>query len=48
VEVVRYAIGLGRDPVDRPTLAALADPWCAGLAGVEVSWVDGGSVPTLR
>ncbi|WP_203993939.1 poly(A) polymerase [Virgisporangium aurantiacum] len=48
VDTVRYAIGLGRRPVDRPALAALAEPWCAGLAGVEVSWVDGGSVPTLR
>jgi hypothetical protein len=45
--VVHYAIGLGRDPVDRPALAALATPWCAGLTGVEVSWADGGSVPTL-
>ncbi|GAA0896662.1 hypothetical protein GCM10009557_70780 [Virgisporangium ochraceum] len=47
VEVHRYAVGLGRDPVDRPTLTALAEPWCAGLTGVEVEWADGGSVPTL-
>lgn len=42
-----FAIGLGRTPPDRPTLAALAAPWCAGLDGVEVTWADGGSVPTL-
>ncbi|MFB6580477.1 poly(A) polymerase [Streptomyces sp. NPDC056402] len=43
--LARYAIGLGAAPPDAARLAALADPWRTGLAGVEVSWAAGGEVP---
>lgn len=44
----RYAIGLGRTPPAADRLAALAARWTTGLAGVEVTHVEGGAVPTLR
>ena len=44
----RFAIGLGRTPPDAAGLAAAADPWVAGLPGVDVTWTEGGGVPTLR
>ncbi|MEV6212067.1 poly(A) polymerase [Kitasatospora sp. NPDC051914] len=43
----RFAVGLGRTPVDADTLAALADRWTRGLPGVDVTWTEGGGVPTL-
>ncbi|GAA0853615.1 poly(A) polymerase [Streptosporangium amethystogenes subsp. fukuiense] len=44
----RFAIGLGRTPPDAATLAETTAPWAAGLRGVDVEWVAGGEVPTLR
>ncbi|WP_354639195.1 poly(A) polymerase [Kitasatospora camelliae] len=45
--VTRYAIGLGRTPLDADRLADLADRWSRGLPGVAVERVEGGGVPTL-
>ncbi len=45
---VRYAIGLGRNPVSAAVLAELVSPWRHGLRGVEVVRVANGEVPTLR
>ncbi|MFF3941428.1 poly(A) polymerase [Streptomyces phaeofaciens] len=44
----RYAIGLGPAPLDAERLAEIAGRWGTGLAGVEVTHVEGGAVPTLR
>ncbi|MFF4585517.1 poly(A) polymerase [Streptomyces sp. NPDC001388] len=44
----RYAIGLGRTPPGAERLAELAGRWVTGLAGVEVAYVEGGGLPTLR
>lgn len=44
----RYAIGLGERPPAADALRELSAPWAAGLPGVEVEWVEGGAVPTLR
>ncbi|MFI6983795.1 poly(A) polymerase [Embleya sp. NPDC050154] len=44
----RYAIGLGADPPSATDLAELTERWRRGLPGVETTWADGGSVPTLR
>ncbi|GAA2453940.1 poly(A) polymerase [Streptomyces macrosporus] len=46
--LARYAIGLGRTPPDRGTVAGIAERWGRGLPGVEVEVVEGGAVPTLR
>ncbi|MFI6144045.1 poly(A) polymerase [Streptomyces sp. NPDC051109] len=43
----RYAIGLGAAPPDAAGLAALAGRWSADLPGVEVTWAEGGAVPSL-
>ncbi|MGW3245826.1 poly(A) polymerase [Streptomyces sp. NPDC001070] len=43
-----YAIGLGPNPPTAAALAALAAPWTRGLPGVEVTWAEGGAVPTPR
>ncbi|MGW8779741.1 poly(A) polymerase [Streptomyces sp. NPDC055796] len=43
----RYAIGLGAAPPDGAGLTALAGRWSAGLPGVEVTWAEGGAVPSL-
>ncbi|MFF4427622.1 poly(A) polymerase [Streptomyces sp. NPDC001513] len=45
--LARYAIGLGSAPPDAAELAALAGPWRAGLAGVEVARAACGEVPDL-
>ncbi|MEU9036096.1 poly(A) polymerase [Streptomyces sp. NPDC048352] len=45
--LARYAVGLGPTPPDAAALAALAAPWAAGLAGVEVAWAASGEVPDL-
>ncbi|WP_374772416.1 RNA repair domain-containing protein [Streptomyces sp. NBC_01310] len=45
--LARYAIGLGATPPDAAVLAALADPWRAGLPGVDVTWAACGEVPDL-
>ncbi|MFD7030288.1 poly(A) polymerase [Streptomyces sp. NPDC059917] len=44
--VVRYAIGLGATPPDAGRIAAVGGRWAAGLAGVGVTLVAGGEVPT--
>ncbi|MDI2128734.1 poly(A) polymerase [Yinghuangia seranimata] len=44
---VRYAIGLGHDPIDAAKLAEIARPWLRGLPGAEVAWAANGDVPTL-
>ncbi|TQK52605.1 endonuclease/exonuclease/phosphatase family protein [Streptomyces sp. SLBN-118] len=46
--IARYAIGLGRAPVDAARLTRIADGWGRGLHGVEVAWAECGAVPTLR
>ncbi|GAA2796121.1 hypothetical protein GCM10010441_21680 [Kitasatospora paracochleata] len=43
----RFAVGLGRTPLDAHTLAAVSDRWTRGLPGVEVTLTPGGEVPTL-
>ncbi|MFK0219725.1 poly(A) polymerase [Streptomyces vinaceus] len=43
----RYAIGLGTTPPDAAGLTALAGRWSADLPGVEVTWAECGTVPTL-
>ncbi|PBC76945.1 endonuclease/exonuclease/phosphatase family protein [Streptomyces sp. TLI_235] len=43
-----FAVGLGRTPPDADTLAAVTDRWSRGLPGTEVSWTEGGGVPTLH
>lgn len=45
--LARYAIGLGAAPPDAGRLTALAEPWRAGLPGVEVAWAACGEVPDL-
>jgi hypothetical protein len=47
-DALRYAIGLGRMPPDADRLAGIADAWAAGLPEVEVTWAEGGVVPTQR
>ncbi|WP_106399488.1 poly(A) polymerase [Actinocorallia populi] len=42
----RYAIGLGRDPLDAADLAEVAERWA--VPGAELTWAAGGEVPTLR
>ncbi|MEO3782305.1 poly(A) polymerase [Actinocorallia sp. B10E7] len=44
--VSRYAIGLGRDPLDAAELAEAAERWT--VPGARVTWADNGEVPTLR
>ncbi|MFJ3923258.1 poly(A) polymerase [Streptomyces sp. NPDC090022] len=44
----RFAIGLGPTPPDAPTLSTLTARWCRDVPGVEVTWAEGGTVPTLR
>ena len=46
-ERVRYAIGLGRTPVDGERLRGLSRGWVRGLRGVEVEYWSGGEMPTL-
>ncbi|MFD9339107.1 poly(A) polymerase [Streptomyces sp. NPDC060028] len=46
--LARYAIGLGASPPDATRLTALTAPWSATLPGVEVTWSDCGSIPTLH
>ncbi|MFD8073559.1 poly(A) polymerase [Streptomyces sp. NPDC059718] len=43
-----YAIGLGPTPPDAAALAAITRAWSRGLPGAEVTWAEGGAVPTLR
>lgn len=43
----RYAIGLGRAPVDASALARSVAPVMEGLRDVRVEWADNGEVPTL-
>ncbi|PWJ03992.1 polynucleotide adenylyltransferase [Streptomyces sp. NWU49] len=45
---VRYAIGLGRTPPDAARLAEISEEWGRGLRGVDVTWAECGTVPTLR
>ncbi|WP_043495673.1 poly(A) polymerase [Streptomyces viridosporus] len=45
---VRYAIGLGRTPLDAARLAEISEEWGRGLRGVDVTWAECGTVPTLR
>ncbi|MER6147606.1 poly(A) polymerase [Streptomyces hirsutus] len=44
----RYAIGLGRTPPDAARLAEISEEWGGDLRGVEVTWAECGTVPTLR
>ncbi|WP_331767406.1 poly(A) polymerase [Embleya sp. NBC_00896] len=44
---VRYAIGLGADPPNAAALAELGGRWVKGLPGVDLTWAEGGAVPTL-
>ncbi|MBR7825530.1 DUF504 domain-containing protein [Actinospica sp. MGRD01-02] len=44
---VRYAIGLGRTPLDRRELAEIAESWAKGMRGVRVEWREGGEVGSL-
>ncbi|MER5198851.1 poly(A) polymerase [Streptomyces sp. NPDC002755] len=44
----RYAIGLGRTPLDADQVADIAGRWLTGLPGVEVTHVEGGAIPTVR
>jgi endonuclease/exonuclease/phosphatase family metal-dependent hydrolase/2'-5' RNA ligase/uncharacterized protein (UPF0248 family) len=46
--VTRYAVGLGRTPPDAARLREVAARWNRALPGVEVAWVRGGDLPTLR
>ncbi|GAA4989585.1 hypothetical protein GCM10025734_15980 [Kitasatospora paranensis] len=46
--VARFAVGLGPEPIDADRLAGVTERWVRGLPGVEVTWTDGGGVPTLR
>lgn len=43
----RFAVGLGRMPMDAHAFAALSDRWTRGLPGVDVTLARGGEVPTL-
>lgn len=43
-----YAVGLGPAPPGAGELAAIAAAWSRGLDGVEVTWAEGGAVPTPR
>ncbi len=43
----RYAIGLGRHPLDARALVRIAAPMMDGLLGARVEWADNGEVPTL-
>nr|BFE79046.1 hypothetical protein GCM10020093_016470 [Planobispora longispora] len=36
--LARFAIGLGRAPLDAAELDAVAGPWAAGLRGADVAW----------
>ncbi|NUT53996.1 MAG: hypothetical protein HOV94_42915, partial [Saccharothrix sp.] len=47
-DAVRFAIGLGREPVSAAVLADVAGPWRRGLRGVEVVRMGNGEVPTPR
>ncbi|QEV09662.1 poly(A) polymerase [Streptomyces prasinus] len=44
----RYAIGLGRTPPDTARLAEISEKWGRDLRGVDVTWAECGTVPTLR
>jgi endonuclease/exonuclease/phosphatase family metal-dependent hydrolase/2'-5' RNA ligase/uncharacterized protein (UPF0248 family) len=44
---VRFAIGLGRTPLDRRRLAEIAEGWAKGMRGVRVEWREGGAVGSL-
>ncbi|CAL9352305.1 RNA 2',3'-cyclic phosphodiesterase [Streptomyces sp. enrichment culture] len=44
----RYAIGLGRTPPGAARLAEISGEWGRGLRGVDVTWAECGTVPTLR
>ncbi|MGY3205888.1 hypothetical protein [Streptomyces sp. TE5632] len=44
----RYAIGLGRTPPDAARLAEISEEWGSDLHGVDVTWAECGTVPTLR
>ncbi|MBA9004009.1 poly(A) polymerase [Thermomonospora cellulosilytica] len=46
--LARYAVGLGRRPVDAAALSGIAASWAAGLHGVTVERRECGEVPTLR
>ncbi|RSS79593.1 poly(A) polymerase [Streptomyces sp. WAC06614] len=46
--VQRWAVGLGPVPPTPTALAAVAARWSADLPDVEVTWCEGGGVPTLR
>ncbi|GHH86065.1 poly(A) polymerase [Streptomyces capitiformicae] len=43
----RYAIGLGATPPAADALKAVAERRLRGLAGVTLTWAEGGEVPTL-
>lgn len=43
-----HAIGLGPTPPDAAGLAGITRAWSRGLPGTEVTWAEGGAVPTLR
>lgn len=43
----RLAVGLGRTPPDGTRLARIAADWPGRPPGVEISWAEGGAVPTL-
>ena len=43
---IRYAVGLGRDPLDAADLAEAAERWT--VPGTRVTWAANGEVPTLR
>ncbi|MFC9950628.1 poly(A) polymerase, partial [Streptomyces prasinus] len=46
--LARYAIGLGRTPPDTARLAEISEKWGRDLRGVDVTWAECGTVPTLR
>ncbi|MEU8578082.1 poly(A) polymerase [Streptomyces asoensis] len=43
----RYAIGLGRTPLGAERFQDIAARWVTGLHGVEVTHVEGGTLPTV-
>jgi poly(A) polymerase Pap1 len=45
--LVRYAIGLGRTPLEAARLAEITGRWGRGLSGVTIERAEGGAVPSL-
>ncbi|WP_234486230.1 hypothetical protein, partial [Streptomyces sp. MBT97] len=43
----RYVVGLGRTPLGADRFQDVAARWVTGLHGVEVTRVEGGTLPTV-